>query len=140
MEVGEALCAGPSRWLRAPSCSFSFSNGGNGPKGALNGELGFQEQLWQRQDTCDCVYEMRGLHHLFIVVECRFRVRVCCLGFFPPFHHYFIFFLPFWSFLLFFGRILDIFRGKEGFMAFWRHFKPFGGFLDGFMGFFMEIW
>ena len=38
MEVGEALCAGPSRWLRASSCSFSFSNGGNGPKGALNGE------------------------------------------------------------------------------------------------------
>ena len=38
VKVGEALCAGPSRWLRAPSCSFSFSNGGNGPKGALNGE------------------------------------------------------------------------------------------------------
>ena len=49
------------------SCFFSFSNGGNGPKGALNGELGFQEQFWQRQDTCDCGYEMRGLHHLFIV-------------------------------------------------------------------------
>ena len=28
---------------------------------------------------------------------------------------------------------MDIFGGKEGFMAFWRHFKPFGGFLDGFM-------
>ena len=35
VKVGEALCAGPSRWLGALSCSFSFSNGGNGPKGAL---------------------------------------------------------------------------------------------------------
>ena len=51
------------------SCSFSFSGGGNGPKGALNGEssskgeLGFQEKFWQSEDAC----EMRGLHHLFIV-------------------------------------------------------------------------
>ena len=34
-EVGEALCGDPSRWLRASSCFFSFSNGRNGPKGAL---------------------------------------------------------------------------------------------------------
>ena len=60
------------------NCSFSFFGGGNGPKGALNGEssskgeLGFQEQFWQRQDTCDYGYEMRDLHHLFIVVEYRF--------------------------------------------------------------------
>ena len=73
VKVGEALCARPSRWLRASSCSFSFSDGGNGPKGALNGEssskgeLGFQEQFWQSKDAYDCVCEMRGLHHLFIV-------------------------------------------------------------------------
>ena len=55
------------------SCSFTFSSGRNGPKGALNGEssskgeLGFQEQFWQSKDACDCGCEMRGLHHLFIV-------------------------------------------------------------------------
>ena len=38
VEVGEALCGDPRRLLQAPACSFSFSNGGNGPKGALNGE------------------------------------------------------------------------------------------------------
>ena len=27
--------------------------------------------------------------------------RAACLGFLPPFPHYFIFFLPFWGFLLF---------------------------------------
>ena len=37
-KVGEALCDDPSRWLRASSYFLSFSNGGNGPKGALNGE------------------------------------------------------------------------------------------------------
>ena len=55
------------------SCSFSSSGGGNGAKGALNGESssrgeqGFQEQFWQSKDACDCGCEMRGLHHLFIV-------------------------------------------------------------------------
>ena len=37
VKVGEALCNDPRRLLKAPACS-SFSNGGNGPKGALNGE------------------------------------------------------------------------------------------------------
>ena len=55
------------------SCSFSFSNGGNGPKGVLNGEssskgeLGFQEQFWQNKDAYDCGCEIMGLHHLFMV-------------------------------------------------------------------------
>ena len=80
MEVGEALCGDPSRWLRASSCFFSFSNGGNGPKGALNGELGFQEKFWQRQDTCDCGCEIRCFHHLFIV-EKTMRFRSAVLGF-----------------------------------------------------------
>ena len=31
---------------------------------------------------------------------------------------------------------MDIFGGKRGFLAFWRHFRPFEGFLDGFMAFF----
>ena len=35
VKVGEALCSGPRGLLRAPTCSFSFSNDGNGPKGAL---------------------------------------------------------------------------------------------------------
>ena len=38
VKVGEALCSDPRRLLQAPACSFSFSDGGNGPKGALNGE------------------------------------------------------------------------------------------------------
>ena len=38
VEVGEALCSDPRGFLRAPTCSFSFSDGGNGTKGALNGE------------------------------------------------------------------------------------------------------
>ena len=35
MKVGESLCGDPSRWLQASSYFFSFSNGVNGPKGAL---------------------------------------------------------------------------------------------------------
>ena len=35
VKVGEARCGDPRGLLRAPACSFSFSNGGNGPKGAL---------------------------------------------------------------------------------------------------------
>ena len=35
VKVGEALCSDPRGLLQAPTCSFSFSNGGNGPKGAL---------------------------------------------------------------------------------------------------------
>ena len=75
MKVGEALCSDPRRSLQAPACSFSSFGGGNGPKGALNGEssskgeLGFQEQFWQSEDACDCGCEMRGLHHLFIVFK-----------------------------------------------------------------------
>ena len=38
VKVGEALCSDPRWSLQAPACSFSFSDGGNGPKGALNGE------------------------------------------------------------------------------------------------------
>ena len=64
--------------------------------------------------------------------------RAACLGFFPPFPHYFIFFFPFRDFCYFRG-ILDIFGGKKGFLAFWRHFRPFGGFLDGFMAFWRHL-
>ena len=43
--------------------------------------------------------------------------RAACLGFFfPPFPHYFIFFLPFWGFCYFRG-ILDIFGGEKGFLG-----------------------
>ena len=88
---------------------------------------------------------MRGLHHLFIVVECRFRVRVCCLGFqlfrvFSSFSSLFYIFSSFLEIFVFLEEFWIIFGGKEGFMTFWRHFKPYGGFLDGFMGFLMEIW
>ena len=38
VKVGESLCSDPRQLLQAPACSFSFSDGGNGPKGALNGE------------------------------------------------------------------------------------------------------
>ena len=35
VKVGETLCSDPRGLLRAPTVSFSSSNGGNGPKGAL---------------------------------------------------------------------------------------------------------
>ena len=35
VKVGEARCSGPRGFLQALICSFSFSNGGNGPKEAL---------------------------------------------------------------------------------------------------------
>ena len=132
------------RWLRASSCFFSFSNGGNGPKGgshsesSFNGELGFHEQFWQRQDTCDYGYEMRGLHHLFIVgnhavLGQLFRVSAV-QGFFLLFLIILYFFFLF-GYFCFLEEFWIFFGGKEGFMAFWRHFKPFGGFSNGFMGF-----
>ena len=31
VKVGESLCSDPRGLLQAPTCSFSFSNGGNGP-------------------------------------------------------------------------------------------------------------
>ena len=34
VKVGEAHCGDPRGSLQAPVCSFSFSDGGNGPKGA----------------------------------------------------------------------------------------------------------
>ena len=70
---------------------------------------------------------MRGLHHLFIVVECRFRVRVCCLGF-----QLFRFFSSFSSLFYIFSSFLEIFGY---FLEEKRVLWPFGGFLDGFMGF-----
>ena len=60
--------------------------------------------------------------------------RAACLGFFPPFPHYFILSSLLGDFCYFRG-IFAIFGGKRGFLAFWRHFKPFGGFLNGFMAF-----
>ena len=48
--------------------------------------------------------------------------RAACLGFFPPFPHYFIFFLPFWGFLLFLEEFWIFLEEKGGF---W----PFGGIL-----------
>ena len=55
-----------------------------------------------------------------------------CLGFFPPFPHYFIFFFfPFGDFAIFRG-ILDFFGGKRGFLAFWRLFRWFYGLLEAF--------
>ena len=74
----------------------------------------------------DCGYEMRGLHHLFIVGN----HAVLGLGF-----QLFRVFSSFSSLFYISYSFLDIFGGKEGFMAFWRHFKPFGGFFHGFMGF-----
>ena len=33
VKVGEALRSDPRQLLQAPACSFSFCDGGNGPKG-----------------------------------------------------------------------------------------------------------
>ena len=73
VEVGEVRCAGPMSV--APSFKllllflqwWKWAKRGSHGESSFNGELGFHEQFWQRQDTCDCGYEMRGLHHLFIV-------------------------------------------------------------------------
>ena len=129
MKVGEALCGDLSRWLRASSCFFSFSNGGNGPKGALNGEsslngkLIFHEQFWQRQDTCDCGYEIRCLHHLFIIGN----HAVLGLGFqlfrvFSSFSSLFYIFSSFLDIFAFLEEFWIFFGGKEGFMAFLEAF------------------
>ena len=56
---------------------------------------------------------MRGLHHLFIVVECRFRVRVCCLGF-----QLFRVFSSFSSLFYIFSSFLEIFAFLEEFWIF----------------------
>ena len=48
--------------------------------------------------------------------------RAACLGFFPPFPHYFIFFLPFLGILLFLEEFWTFLKEK-------RVFWPFGGFL-----------
>ena len=42
----------------------------------------------------------------------------------------------FWIFL----EENSLLRLFDGFMAFWRHFRPFGGFIVGFFGFLMEKW
>ena len=80
--------------------------------------------------------EIRGFHPLFIVGN----HAVLGLGF-----QLFRVFSSFSSLFYIFSSFLDIFsfleefwiflEEKKGFMAFWRNFKPFGDFLDGFMGF-----
>ena len=55
--------------------------------------------------------------------------RAACLGFFPPFPHYFIFFLPLWGFLLF----------QRNFGYFWRK-MPFGGILGPLEAFQVVLW
>ena len=137
VEVGEVRCVGPMsvapsfkllllflqwwKWAKRGSYGESSFNGELWFHGesSFNGELWFHEQFWQRQDTCDCGYGIRGFHPLFIIEN----HAVLGLGFelfrvFSSFPHYFIFLFLF----CFFGGILDIFGGKEGFMAFWRHF------------------
>ena len=80
------------------------------------------------------------LIYSFLVVECWPMVletiwfRAACLGFFPPFL-IILYFSSILGIFAIFRGILDIFGGKMGFLAFWRYFRPFGGFLDGFMAF-----
>ena len=142
VEVGEVRCAGPMSV--APSFKllllflqwWKWAKRGSYGESSFNGELGFHEQFWQRQDTCDCGYEMRGLHHLFIVGNHAvlglwfhlFRV-------FSSFTHYFIFFSSFLKLFAFLEEFWIFLEEKRVLWPFWRHFKPFGGFLHGFMGF-----
>ena len=73
VEGGEVRCVGPMSV--APSFKlllrflqwWKWAKRGSHGESSFNGELGFHEQFWQRHDTCDCGYEMRGLLHLFIV-------------------------------------------------------------------------
>ena len=60
--------------------------------------------------------------------------REACLGFFPHFPHYFILLFPFGDFAIL-EEFWTFLEEKRGFLAFWRHFRPFGGFLDDFMAF-----
>ena len=72
----------------------------------------------------------RGLHPLFIIENHAvlglgfqlFRVSAV-LGFFPPFSHYFIFFLPFW-------RLLPFWRNFGYFLEEKRVLWPFGSILS----------
>ena len=54
--------------------------------------------------------------------------RAACLGFFPPFPHYFIFFYSLLGIFAFLEEFWIFLEEKRGFLAFWRHFRPFGGF------------
>ena len=145
VEVGEALYTGLSRWLQAPSCSFSFSNGGNGPKGALTVKVA---QWWARVSRAilaEAGYlwlwilnkRSPSLIYSFSVVECCPMVfwKPCGLGQLFRVSAVWGFFLLFLIILYFFFLFGDFcfFGGKEGFMAFWRLFRWFYGFL-------MEIW
>ena len=64
------------------------------------------------------------LIYSFLVVECWPMVletiwfRAACLGFFRPFPHYFIFFLPFLGILLFLEEFWTFLEEKWGFLAF----------------------
>ena len=131
------------RWLRAPSCFFSFFGGGNGPKEfsmvkvALMVSQGFENNFGRGMMLMIMDDEMRGLHHLFIVFQWwsagPWFWKPCGLGqlvqgFFLIFLIILYFFFPFGDFAIFRG-ILDIFGGKKGFFglleafqAFWRLF------------------
>ena len=81
-----------------------------------------------------------GLHHLFIKpcgLGQLFRV-LAVLGFqllgFLLFSSLFYIFSSLLGIFAIFIGILDIFGGKGGFLAFWKHLRPFGGFLVGFSG------
>ena len=108
VEVGEVRCVGPMSV--APSFEllllflqwWKWAKMGSYGESSFNGELWLHKQFWQRQDTCDCGYGIRGFHPLFIIEN----HAVLGLGFqlfrvFSSFPHYLIFFLPFWIFLLF---------------------------------------
>ena len=113
-----------------------------GQKGALKGELGFHELFWQSKGAYDCGCWIRGLHHLFIVFSSG---GVLAHGFWKPYGlgQLFRVFSSFSSLFYVFSSLLGIFaileefwiflEEKRGFLAFWRHFKWFYGFLT-------EIW
>ena len=132
------------RWLRASSCFFSFSNDGNGPKGALTVKV---TRWWARVSRAilaeagyfDCGYEMRGLHHLFIVGNhAVFRIRVCWLGFqlFRVFSSFSSLFYIFYSFLEIFSFLEEFWIFLEEKRVLW----PFGGILSLLEAFCMVLW
>ena len=94
---------------------------------------------------------MRGLHHLFIVFQWwsagpwfwKPYGLGSCIGFFPPFPHYFIFFLPFQGIFAILEEFWIFLEEKRGFRAFWRHFQAFWRLFDGFVAFleaFQAFW
>ena len=135
------------RWLRAPSCFFFLFQWWKWAKRVLNGEnslmvsQGFENNFSRGRVLMTVDYQMRGLHHLFIVFQWwsagpwfwkPYGLGQLVQGFFLLFLIILYFFFPFGDFAIF--RNFGLFWRKKGF--FW----PFGGILGLLEAFQMILW